>query len=888
MNINFGMDNFYVRYLKRFLNSEFHQTNTILGDFDKNDQQLLIQYLNLPNVEPMSTVQKDILSKFPKLKDLFIMTIKDNYIIWTSREISTEASEYIREILDDLKDYCKSVGWHIKDAYEWVDDLMDLDSNGVVNEKEKLILQDIIYNNVSHDTILGRIEGTLKVENYDLNWSKLNATATIYDPFNTAVKTVSIGDYSHSYQFRDLDAGVYNMVISAPGYLDIRVNNIYVKDNYISKVPTLNFIAGDVDHGNIINIIDLSLLNANLSNVVDSTNIQYDLNRDGVIDAEDANILTQNFGKSSSPTYWNINYDIIPHASKYPDDILQKADINLDGSIDKKDLDRLISYLANGRLYIEIEMDDRRNFFPNKDMLAFVNQFDGTFLYNYAIKSANGYDNFPHKDPTGTLKLALYKCTPNQKITIAHNNNRRTKLVIGSSPARLQQDVTAFMTQNVVEVELNPGDHYEYQTSGSETGTYDAQWVLIQCPSDYGNLNGSQDRSMTIELGDVNFDGKIDMEDYKLISYYCAQGDEEVVKKYHWDATPKQLAAMDIYGDGSIKHRDPKNAVAVYKFINGTWDKPSLGLGIYNYKVPTDYEKLDNVSNLLIIDGWWDDDVGIPYLEFALGDEWIIHNKFFNYLFNMAVTKYSNSESITFVQQFLKEYYPYTHFGTDFLKTGFYTDTMRDMIKEYQRSKIEYTYGDLSQDGKLDEDDLIIFREYLYGLDDNESNKPITLQKLRDYLDGTAVLTATEMEWADVDRDGYITEKDYSLLKIYMCDADFVKKVRDYLDNKVTLTDTEKELADRNGDGLVTEADYVTLSSYPRVLTATQRTYADTNHDGTINYEDYKILESNVKGLSDSLKIYNISFALGWYDMQTEKYMEQEYNSLELISEVSK
>ena len=42
MNIKFGDDNFYVKYLKRFLNNEMSQTSTILGKFDKNDLELLI------------------------------------------------------------------------------------------------------------------------------------------------------------------------------------------------------------------------------------------------------------------------------------------------------------------------------------------------------------------------------------------------------------------------------------------------------------------------------------------------------------------------------------------------------------------------------------------------------------------------------------------------------------------------------------------------------------------------------------------------------------------------------------------------------------------------------------------------------------------------------
>ena len=136
MNINFGMDNFYVRYLKRFLASEMPQTNMVLGEFDKDDQQLLIQYLNLPNVESMSKVQRELNKRFPQLKTLFIMDVQDNYITWTSKSINHEASEYVMKNIDEISNYCKSVGWELKDAHEWVNDLMDINSDGKIDEQD--------------------------------------------------------------------------------------------------------------------------------------------------------------------------------------------------------------------------------------------------------------------------------------------------------------------------------------------------------------------------------------------------------------------------------------------------------------------------------------------------------------------------------------------------------------------------------------------------------------------------------------------------------------------------------------------------------------------------------------------------------------------------------
>lgn len=399
-------------------------------------------------------------------------------------------------------------------------------------------------------------------------------------------------------------------------------------------------------------------------------------------------------------------------------------------------------------------------------------------------------------------------------------------------------------------------------------------------------MSGTVEKTITGEIGDINFDGKIDMEDYKLAAYYTAEGGASA-EALHWEASPRQILAMDVDKDGKVTTQDARY---IYDFIKGTLPAPSLGLYQYDYKVPSDYKDLDNVSNLLIIDGWYEKEVGIPFLDFQK-DPWIIHGKFFNYLLGMAIHKYSNSESISFVQEMLKAYYPFTNFGTDFLQVGIYNDVMKDMLKEYQREKISYIYGDLDIDGKLTTNDLKILREYLYGLDDLELNTPITLKELRDYLDDptTYPLSYEKQKWADVNRDGIIDEKDYQLLLLYKGDKTLCTKVRDYLDSKGTLTPDELELADLDNDGEVTEDDYNDLlTKYPRQLTGKQRTHADINHNGIIDMSCYYVLEANINGTSDSLVTYLIPFSLGWYDMDTEYYMEQQFNSYETISEVSK
>ena len=47
-------------------------------------------------------------------------------------------------------------------------------------------------------------------------------------------------------------------------------------------------------------------------------------------------------------------------------------------------------------------------------------------------------------------------------------------------------------------------------------------------------------------------------------------------------------------------------------------------------------------------------------------------------------------------------------------------------------------------------------------------------------------------------------------------------------------------------------------------------------------------MQQNVDGKTDSLKQYDNTFNLGWYDVETENELEPEVNMEGLISEVSR
>lgn len=664
MNIKFGMDNFYVKYLKRFLNNELSQTSTVLGKFNKIDQESLIKYLNLPNVKDMFSVQKEIVKLFPDLNTLFTSKLKDNIIEWTSKSISDKESNFIMDNLNALKDYCESVGWQVDNIVEWVDLSKDINGDNKIDDKDREIIYNIVYNNAS-----------------------------------------------------------------------------------------------------------------------------------------------------------------------YSEDIMSKADLNLDGVIDSRDVTLLDNYLIEGKLKITIKQGNRKNYFPNEDMLVFVNQFDGTFIYNYAIRDGFQTDDVPHYNSSGLYKIALYKCFPGEKVTIAHNNSQTVHMVIGCSFMRLKQDITGSESflQNVVEIDLKAGEGYQYTCSSSELGNgYDAQWLCIQCPSNYDDLFNSTQKSLILEMGDINFDGRIDLQDYTLLARYTAEGPGS--EEMHWEATPKQQAVMDMNKDGKINVED---AQILYKYINNDPTYPSLGTTVFTYDEPSNSDVIANVSNLLIIQGHYDKSINIPFSDF-IQDDWIIHEKFFNYLLNMAIHKYSDSQNITYLQQLMKEYYPEHSYDDSFFYPGVYSDNMKNLMKDYQLTKAYYTLGDINRDNKLDKVDLQLLREYL----DDATDYNLII----DYLAGKVELTEEEKTRLDVNHDGEVNIEDEKIL--------------------------QKELDDK--------------------YSLTFRNRADVNEDGYINELDYTILENEVTGKTNNLKQFNIPFMLGWCDVQTEALFETDFNYSENISEVSK
>lgn len=688
MNIKFGMDNFYVRYLKRYVNHELNIPTSLLGAFNEDDLEQLIKFLNLPNVKTLFEVRKEIIKKFPGLKDLFYIKLLDNAIVWTSKKIDEATSDYLFENQYLIKEYCESVGWELESVYSWIDMSKDINGDKSVDDEDRKILFDVAIN---HNT------------------------------------------------------------------------------------------------------------------------------------------------------------------SDYPEDQVAKCDINLDGVVDSTDLAIFEAYLNNGKLSIKIRQTQRTNCFPNKDMLIFINQFRGDFMYNYAMRDGGiGTDDQPHPNHDGTHKIAIYKCYPGQKVTIAHNNTQAAKMIIGSSPANVKGNIPQMLCYKVEAHDgkefplVNSGEGIQYQCASRENGDeIDAHWLCIEVPSDYGSISKTEEGWLQLDTGDINFDGRIDIEDYNLLARYTAKGPS--AEKYKWTPTPKQLCVMDCRKDHQSPGIDIRDAEYLYRFIQGDPRIPSLGFSYYKIEKQKDVEAHQNVENLLIIDGWYDNDVNIPFADFIV-DDWVIHEKFFNYLFSMAIQEYSDGDDITYLQKLLKEIYPEHIYDRNFFYPGHYSEYMREIVKDYQKKKYHYTTGDLNKDGKIDNSDLDLLGRYI-----TDSADYTLVQK---YIADPEKypLSPEEIERLDVNGDGKIDKTEL-----------------DFYDSKLSIYDgLMRARSDINGDGFVDEKDYHALES--------------------IINEGFYIVKDETTGYEKKidLKIYDIPFSLGWCDVQTEALLEAEVNKLGYISEVSK
>lgn len=436
-HIKFGDKSYQVSYIQSFLRDNYSKNVLATNVYDKQTHQALIKYLNQPNVEDMSIVERKIEEQYNELSTLFKMKEENNSITYISKTINQRTSDFITLFIDDIKETVKNLGWKVSSYNNYIDYSYDINGDNAVDGIDRLLLQNYISSN-----------GSLTKEQ------------------------------------------------------------------------------------------------------------------------------------------------------------LSKADFNLDGTVDMTDYNILVNYLENKKLYITIEAEDRKNFFPNKDMLNFINLFNNDFQFYSALRNGDGDDDFIHDD-IGLYKLCFIECKPGTEYTIVHGSSEVQELVIGSMVTNMRNR-KSLKLQNVIQTTLNPGEPIVYttsQASDTDKTAQDAKYIVIQCSSNIEGLSSLKENKEQLWLGNINFDKDtfgnqlIDNADRKLLSDYLYYPEGDLNRP---NLTKKQLAAADVNQDGKI---DADDLQLLADFIDGKSGLTSLGVIEYKYYTPRNINELNDVASFLVVEG---------------------------------------------------------------------------------------------------------------------------------------------------------------------------------------------------------------------------------------------------------------------------------------------
>lgn len=110
MHLNYGMDNYFVRYLQKFLSQNYSNTIQMTGKFDKQTHMGLINYLNLPNTETQFEVTRIFRETYPELNSLFIPHQMNDEVVFTSKRIDKETQDFLTNNIQNFRDTARSLG----------------------------------------------------------------------------------------------------------------------------------------------------------------------------------------------------------------------------------------------------------------------------------------------------------------------------------------------------------------------------------------------------------------------------------------------------------------------------------------------------------------------------------------------------------------------------------------------------------------------------------------------------------------------------------------------------------------------------------------------------------------------------------------------------------
>lgn len=309
------------------------------------------------------------------------------------------------------------------------------------------------------------------------------------------------------------------------------------------------------------------------------------------------------------------------------------------------------------------------NILPNKEVLPMVNLYDGQCLYNKCFLDNDGKFQGVIQ-PSDNYKIAIVECSPGDEFTIAHGFSSPCELAFAYSEYSLQEikynsnnkfiSVIADYTDNSLNGPVYPSVSKVCKIPEDSK----ARYLLIQMPFT-NKLTTRSTQKITVNLGDINQDGKIDSTDVTLLNSWVSANENNQPQPFQLSGNALIAAniSRDIDADGN-PIVDRTDVTLLQQAVES--GKTSLlgSVGFEQVVTASAYSQ----DRLLIMYGAFtaNDSYNAPLDQFWI-EPWAVHEKFLQYFLGRVIHKYSDIEDISWLQTNVRNYfgdYTYKYTGT--------------------------------------------------------------------------------------------------------------------------------------------------------------------------------------------------------------------------------
>lgn len=347
--------------------------------------------------------------------------------------------------------------------------------------------------------------------------------------------------------------------------------------------------------------------------------------------------------------------------------------------------------------------ESRKQLLPVKDIIKMINFSMNDYLLGKCfIDENNSYHGYIQD--SNLYKISYIPAKPGDVFTISHGYKYACELAIGYVEANINDlkhselvsvnNIISHLSKSVYG-EMNPGQYEIYEIPEDSECTY----LVIQMPYQ-NNLISPTSQKITIKLGDINQDGRIDFDinnpqsDYMILKNYVENRDDVNTPTL----TGASLVAaninkdIDINGNPVVDESDLKIFEARIKAFQNNGIAIDFGETIYEKEIDlteSDYDRLLVIYGN-IEEGNSNNELNIPIEDYQT-NPWSIHDCFLPYIYGSAIHTYSDSRDIEWLQKLIMKFQP----RYEGLRWGYYDNAdsfiSNDYIK-WNETKAKYEY----------------------------------------------------------------------------------------------------------------------------------------------------------------------------------------------------